>query len=167
MNYTTGQVVVTDEQTTKYLTLLELSKAITLHRELSPLFHDLACRLKNLFDFSHLGVLLHDGSRNIMRLHLLETCEPTQWQAPTEVPMEGSIAGWVWQNQQPVVVRDLELETRFPVARSLINHPVRSVCSLPLTTAHQQLGVLNFWSDKVGADSSCHGGPKSSAQTGP
>jgi formate hydrogenlyase transcriptional activator len=148
---TTGQVAVADEQTTKYLTLLELSKAITLYRELSPLFHDLACRLKNLFDFSHLGVLLHDGSRNIMRLHLLETCEPTQWQAPTEVPMEGSIAGWVWQNQQPVVVRDLELEKRFPVAKSLINHPVRSVCSFPMTTAHQQLGVLTFWSDKVGA----------------
>jgi len=148
---TTGQVAVTDEQTKKYLTLLELSKAVASHRELSELFHDLACRLHNLFDFSHLGVLLHDGSRNVMRFHVLETCEPTQWQPATEVPMEGTIAGWVWQHQEPVVVSDLELEDRFPVARSLLTHPVRSVCSLPLTTAHQRLGVLNFWSDKPGA----------------
>src|SRR5262249_10575591 len=28
---------------------------------------------------------------------------------------------------------------------------VRSVCSLPLTTAHQRLGVLNFFSGKPGA----------------
>jgi len=151
VNTTTGQANVADEQTTKYLTLLELSKAIASHRELRELFHDLACRLQSLFDFSHLGVLLHDASRNAMRLHLLETCDPTQWQAPTEVPMEGSIAGWVWQNQEPVVVRDLELEDRFPIARTLLNHPVKSVCSLPLTTAHQRLGVMTFWSEKAGA----------------
>ena len=96
MSTSAGQVAVADDQTKQYLTLLELSKAIAAHRELPELFHDLACRLQNLFDFSHLGVLLHDGPRNIMRLHLLETCEPTQWQTPTEVPMEGSIAGWVW-----------------------------------------------------------------------
>jgi formate hydrogenlyase transcriptional activator len=151
VNTTNGQAVVADEQTKKYLTLLELSKAIASYRELPELFHDLACRLQSLFDFSHLGVLIHDTSRNAMRLHLLETCDPTQWQAPTEVPMEGSIAGWVWQNQEPVVVRDLQLEDRFPIARTLLNHPVKSVCSLPMTTAHQRLGVMTFWSEKAGA----------------
>ena len=151
MSTTPRQVAVADEQTKKYLTLLELSKAIASHRDLSQLFHDLACRLQSLFDFSHLGVLLHDETRNIMRLHLLETCAPAQWQAPKEVPMEGSIAGWVWLNQEPVVVRDLDLEDRFPIAKTLLNHPVKSVCSLPMTTAHQQLGVMTFWSEKSGA----------------
>ena len=151
MNTTTGQVAVVDEQTKKYLTLLELSKAIASYRELPALFHDLACRLQSLFDFTHLGVLFPDLPRNVMRLHLLETCDPTQWPAPAQVPMEGSIAGWVWQHQEPVVVRNLELENRFPVARTLLNHPVKSVCSLPMTTAHQQLGVMTFWSEQEGA----------------
>jgi len=151
VNTTTGQVAVVDEQTKKYLTLLELSKAIASYRELPALFHDLACRLQSLFDFTHLGVLFPDLPRNVMRLHLLETCDPTQWPAPAQVPMEGSIAGWVWQHQEPVVVRNLELENRFPVARTLLNHPVKSVCSLPMTTAHQQLGVMTFWSEQEGA----------------
>jgi formate hydrogenlyase transcriptional activator len=151
VNMNTAQVAVADVQTKKYLTLLELSKAIASHRDLSGLFHDLACRLQNLFNFRDLGVLLYDKSKNVMRLHILETCEPTEWEPPTEVPMEGSIAGWVWQNQEPIVVRDLELEDRFPIAKTLRNYPVKSVCSLPMTTAHQRLGVLNFWSDKVGA----------------
>ena len=151
MNTNTAQVAVADVQTKKYLTLLELSKAIASHRDLSGLFHDLACRLQNLFNFRDLGVLLYDKSQNVMRLHLLETCEPTEWEKPTEVPIEGSIAGWVWQNQEPLVIRDLELENRFPLAKTLLNHPVKAVCSLPMTTAHQRLGVLNFWSDKVGA----------------
>ncbi len=151
MNTTTGQAAVADEQTKKYLTLLELSKAIASHRDLSGLFHDLACRLQNLVDFSHLGVMLYDSRRNAMRFHLLETCEPTEWQTPAEVPMEGSIAGWVWQNQEPVVIRDLELEDRFPFAKTLLKTPVKSVCSVPLTTAHQRLGVVNFWTEKAGA----------------
>ena len=151
MSSTSSQVAVADEQTKKYLTLLELSKAIASHRDLSGLFHDLACRLQSLFAFSHLGVILHDGTRNVMRMHLVETCEPTQMQAPTEIPMEGSIAGWVWQNQEPVVVRDLALEDRFPVAKTILKDPVKSVCSFPLTTAHQRLGALHFWSETAGA----------------
>ncbi len=151
VNTNTAQVAVADVQTKKYLTLLELSKAVASHRDLSGLFHDLACRLQNLFNFRDLGVLLYDKSQNVMRLHLLETCEPSEWEKPTEVPIEGSIAGWVWQNQEPLVIRDLGLEERFPVAKTLLNHPVKAVCSLPMTTAHQRLGVLNFWSDKVGA----------------
>lgn len=151
MSTSTVQVAATDEQTRKYLTLLELSKAIASHRQLTQLFHDLACRLQTLFEFSHLGVLLHDRDRDVMKLHLLETCAPTKWQAPQEVPMQGSIAGWVWLNQEAVVIGDLELEGRFPVAKTLLDHPVKSVCSLPLTTAHQQLGVMTFWSENAGA----------------
>ena len=150
MDSNAGRAAIADEQTKKYLTLLELSKAIASHRDLAGLFHDLSCRLQRLFDFSHLGVIFHDGTRNVMRLHLVETCEPTQLEPPIEIPMEGSIAGWVWQNQEPVVIRDLELEDRFPLAKTLLKDPVKAVCSLPLTTAHQRLGVVNFWSEKAG-----------------
>ena len=150
MTTTSAQGAARGLQPEQYLTLLELSKAIAAHRDLSGLFHDLACRLQTLFNFRDLGVMLHDSSRNVMRLHLLETCAPTKWKAPTEVPMEGSIAGWVWQNQEPVVVHDIALEDRFPVAKTLLDHPIKAICSLPLTTAHHQLGVLNFWSDKAG-----------------
>ena len=65
--------------------------------------------------------------------------------------MEGSIAGWVWQNQEPVVVHDITEEDRFPFAKTLLDHPIKAICSLPLTTADHRLGVLNFWSEKAGA----------------
>ena len=150
MTTTTAQVAAKGLKPEQYLTLLELSKAIAAHRDLSRLFHDLACRLQTLFNFRDLGVMLHDDSRNVMRLHLLETCAPTKWKAPTEVPMEGSIAGWVWQHQEPVVVHDITAEDRFPFAKTLLDHPIKAICSFPLTTASQRLGVLNFWSDKAG-----------------
>ena len=135
----------------QYLTLLELSKAIASHRNIPELFHELACRLKNIFEFHHLAVVLHDGTHNVMRLHILETCEPTAWQAPSEIPIDGSIAGWVWQNQQAVVIDDLDQETRFPFTNVLRDYAVKSLCVMPLTTARQRLGVLSIWSDKPGA----------------
>jgi formate hydrogenlyase transcriptional activator len=146
----TAQVAAKGLQPEQYLTLLELSKAIASHRDLTRLFHDLACRLQMLFKFRSLAVMFHDSSRNIMRCHFLETCAPTKWQAPTEVPMEGSIAGWVWEHQEPVVVHDIALEDRFPFAKTIPDHPIKAVCSFPLTTANQRLGVLNFWSDEAG-----------------
>jgi len=64
--------------------------------------------------------------------------------------MEGSIAGWVWEHQEPVVVHDIALEDRFPFAKTIPDHPIKAICSFPLTTANHRLGVLNFWSDEAG-----------------
>jgi formate hydrogenlyase transcriptional activator len=147
---TTGQVAVVDERTKKYLTLLELSRAIATQRELPKLFYELASRLRTLFDFSDLGIFLHDDSRDIMRLHLVGNCDRTKGQTAAEIPLEGSIAGWVWQHQELAVVRNLDLETRFTIARAGLNQSVKSVCSLPLTTT-RRLGVVSFWSEKEGA----------------
>ena len=150
MTTTSAQVSAKGLKPEQYLTLLELSKAIASHRDLTRLFHDLACRLQMLFKFRSLAVMFHDSSHNIMRCHFLETCAPTKWQAPKEVPMEGSIAGWVWEHQEPVVAHDIALEDRFPFAKTIPDHPIKAICSFPLTTANHRLGVLNFWSDEAG-----------------
>lgn len=135
----------------QYLTLLGLEKAISSHRNIPDLFRDLACRLQDLFKFHDIAVMLHDKTNNVMRLHVLEACEGLPREPVTEVPIEGSIAGWVWQNQQPVVVSDLERDTRFPVVKTMRRFAAKSMCSLPLTTAHQRLGALNVWSEEAGA----------------
>lgn len=153
VNASAVQIPDTDVQTRKYLTLLELSKAIASHRELSDLLHDLACRLRILFNFRDLAVMLYDGKRNVMRSHILEECQQRTWASkePAEVPIEDSINGRVWRDQQPIVIRDLDQETRFPSAQILRDRGVKSVCCLPLSTAHEKLGALNFWAEKVGA----------------
>jgi formate hydrogenlyase transcriptional activator len=140
-----------DIQQRQYLTLHELSKVIASHRNLSDLFRDLAAHLHLIFEFQSISVMLHDESQNVMRLHILEASEPAFQQAPAEVPTDGSITGWVWRNQQPVVISDVTEETRFPLAQVLRGKfPAKSFCSLPLTTAHRRVGVLNIMSDKIG-----------------
>ena len=148
-----AQVPSVDVQTQKYLTLLELSKAITSHRDLSELFHDIACRLRNLFPFRDLAVMLHDGKRDVMRSYFFEGCEPTKWadQKPTEVPIDDSINGHVWRDQRAMIISDLDQDRRFSSAQILRDKNVKSVCCLPLSTVNQHLGTLNLWSDQIGA----------------
>jgi formate hydrogenlyase transcriptional activator len=151
MGESTPQIAIGDLRQEQYLTLLGLAKAISSHRNIPDLFRDLACRLQDLFKFRDIGVMLHDETHDVMRLYVLEACEGLLREPVTEVPIEGSIAGWVWQNQEPIVVSDLQHDSRFPFAKGLRPYPAKSVCSLPLTTAHQRLGTLNVWSEDAGA----------------
>jgi formate hydrogenlyase transcriptional activator len=147
----TRSAEIVDLQTRQYLTLLELSKAIASHRDLTGLFQDLAGGLHNLFDFHSLAVILHDGTRKVMRMHILEPRQPEMQDFPRELPIDGSISGLVWQTQEPFVTPDVRQETRFPASKLVQGFPVRAICCLPLSTARQRLGVLSFSSDKVGA----------------
>ena len=125
--------------------LLEVSEAIAQQRDLPALFHDLAARLHSVIDFDFLTLVLHDAAKNVMRLHVLETRIPVEKHTGSEVAIEDSPSGWVWQNQQPYVIGDLEEETRFPdFTQRLRGYGVRSMAIIPLTTAQHRLGAMCF-----------------------
>jgi formate hydrogenlyase transcriptional activator len=125
--------------------LLEVAEAISQHRDLGELFHELAARLHGVVEFDYLNLTLHDASRNVMRLHILETEEPRKIRPGAEFPVGETPSGWVWETQQPFILNDTEEETRFPALLQILReNGVRSACSVPLTTAQRRLGVLSF-----------------------
>lgn len=124
-----------------------MSESIALHRDLAALFHDLAQRLHRVVQFDFLNLTLHNAAQNTMRLHLLETNQPGAVETGLETPISESISGWVWENQRPLIVADLELEARYPrVTRLMRDRGIRSLCLVPLTTAQHRLGALGFGS---------------------
>jgi formate hydrogenlyase transcriptional activator len=125
--------------------LLEVSEAIAQQRDVRALFHDLAVRLHSVVEFDYLTLILHDPARNVMRLHVLETQLLIGKPTGTEMPVEGTPSGWVWQSQEPFIVRDTEEDTRYPDYLSrLREHGVRSAALLPLTTAQRRVGAMGF-----------------------
>src|SRR5258705_1797254 len=125
--------------------LLEVAEAISQHRDLRELFHELAARLHGVVEFDYLNLTLHDAGRNVMRLHILETEQPSTIRPGAEFPMGETPSGWVWETQQPFILDDTEEETRYPdLLQILRENGVRSFCSVPLTTAQRRLGVLSF-----------------------
>lgn len=126
-------------------TLLEVSEMIAQQRDLKALFHELSERLHKILKFDFLALILHDASRNTMRLHTLETSEPTEEKTILEMPVERSASGWVWQNQQPFVSLDISKEERYPeFMQRLRQEGVQTIAILPLTTAQHRLGAMSF-----------------------
>jgi len=122
-----------------------VSESIARHHDLGELFHDLAQRLHRVVQFDYLNLVLYEASRQVMRLHILETSRPTRVQPGLETPVAETPAGWVWETQQPFIVADIDQESRFPGLMEMLRQEhVKSFCLLPLTTAQQRLGALGF-----------------------
>jgi formate hydrogenlyase transcriptional activator len=130
--------------------LLEVSEAIVSHRDLSALFRDLAQRLPTVAPFNFIGLILHDSTKNVMKVHVLETAAAhhlTTRLDGLELPIEESSSGWVWTHQQPLIIPSLDEETRFSMGMAALKDiGVQSVCLFPLTTAMRRLGAIGFGS---------------------
>src|SRR5271157_3720121 len=82
----------------QYQALLEVTESIATHRDLPALFHDLKERLPGLVNFDTLWLVLHETTRNVMRLHILET--PARAYVDfVERSIQDAPAGWVWERQ--------------------------------------------------------------------
>jgi formate hydrogenlyase transcriptional activator len=126
--------------------LLDVSQAILQHRDLNGLFRDLAVRLRAIIPFDFLTLVLYDAATNTMRLHILETAAGIEPIVPEmEFSPEESPSGWVYVHQEPLVIPDVNEETRWPKIMDVLkrNH-VLSSSWLPLTTAQHRLGALMF-----------------------
>jgi formate hydrogenlyase transcriptional activator len=133
-------------ETLAYQSLLDVSQLILQHHDLTGLFRELSTRLRSVLHFDFLNLILHDPSRNIMRLHILESATGAVPQIPLlELSPEQSPSGWVFLQQKPLIIPDIQQEERWPSIMQLLvsNHIVTS-CWLPLTTAQHPLGALVF-----------------------
>ncbi|HVO81750.1 MAG TPA: sigma 54-interacting transcriptional regulator [Terriglobales bacterium] len=133
-----------------YEALLAMADIMVHHRSLPELFSELAKRLHEVTAFELASCALHDPEKQVMRLHIWEGTGSAH--VPVEIPVESSPSGWVWQNQQPMVVGDLQAEENFaPVFRLFREMGLRSYCVMPLTTAQGRLGALGLGSSRVNA----------------
>lgn len=136
-----------EELAAKYQSLLAVSESIASHHRLPELFHDLRQRLGRVLEFDYLSLRLHDPERNVMRRHILERSSRTEAGDFDELPVDEVLSGWVWKNQELIIIGAIEQEIRFPRAmRILSENGVKSCCCLPLTTAHRCLGALTLGS---------------------
>jgi formate hydrogenlyase transcriptional activator len=135
-----------------YRALLAVSEAIAAHHDLAALFHDLAGRLHQVVRFDTLSLVLHDPATNTLNVSVLEAAQGTPLPLDSTFPVDGSPAGFVWRSQQPLVISNVADEKRWPrYLEQARSYGIKSVCELPLTTARQRLGSLNFTSKQPSA----------------
>lgn len=139
--------------TERYEALLRVSQVLISNRNSEELFSILVRELREVVEFSYLGVGIYDEKLHEVRFKRFDRAG-----SPMEVPglaPEETPTWHVYKNQRPVVIPVLEEETRFPAAVELMKKDgVRSVCELPLTTGRRRLGDLAVGSQEPDAYSS-------------
>src|SRR3989442_1795286 len=130
----------------RFQALLAVAESIPSCRDPEELFRGLARHLQRVVRFDGLGLVLLEPERDVTSARVLETTG-TGFTTLPECPVDGTHSGWVIETQQPLVVPDTAVETRWPRAMAeLQGHGIVSFCSLPLTSAHRRIGTLGFGS---------------------
>jgi formate hydrogenlyase transcriptional activator len=136
----------------RYKVLIRLSRAITVHGELKGLFRLLATELRQIVKLDFIGISQYNHATNKAHWQLSMTGGGVDLGTTDGATPEQALTQWVYDQQSPLVIPFLERETRFPCARMLVEeHGIRSLCALPLTTAHRRIGSLVIGSVKPDA----------------
>jgi len=126
----------------QYESLIRLAEAIRSHRDQKDLFQVLAHELRDVVAFD--GICQCDTTGNKVNWHFSEAYDSNDHRI-SNIPKEETVAWWVNRTQQSMVIQVDDQETRFRSTIEVLNKKgLRSLCALPLSTAHRQLGSLVF-----------------------
>src|SRR5580698_3555941 len=136
--------VLTSDLVSRYEALARIAELIRYHPDEKVLFQTCANELHQVVQFDGLSWL--DPAANWVQWHFLEPYDSAiEAPAVREIPKEETVAWWVYQNQRPLIIPFIDCETSFPLVVERVSKlGLRSLCALPLSTAHRKLGSLVF-----------------------
>src|SRR5580692_1818407 len=131
-------VVIGLDQSTRYEALMRISNSIRACKESEDLFEILVRELGKVIPFDAIAQF---ESATKIRWHFGPVCRAPQRQ-PGEEDDE-TLPAYVYRTQETIVLDSWETDGRFPVKSNIMRETgLRSLCAVPLTTAHRRLGSL-------------------------
>jgi formate hydrogenlyase transcriptional activator len=127
--------------------LLEVNNALVRHRTRDELFAAIAEALHPLLPFDRSSIFLRDPGGDTLTLWALVGAVGS---APvgTTWPRKGSNAGWILDNESPMVIPDWRSESRFAERPAVLGAGILSTVSVPLVTRGREIGVLHLGSQE-------------------
>ncbi len=127
----------------RFAALISVAESITSCREPEYLFRRLAAELGRVVRFDFVAFVLYDPDKGVVQGDLLDAVSMALAPRPG-APVADSPSGFVVQTQQPLIVSDTAVDTRFSEMPLIRQDGIESFCLLPLTTAHKRVGALGF-----------------------
>ena len=125
----------------RYESLIRMAEAIRANRDPQELFQILVKELGKVVPFD--AVAQFDEGLNKVHWHLGQACRRSEGRPSSDLAKEETVEWWVQHHQQPLIIRSVEEEPRFPrMMERLAECGIRSLCALPMSTAHRRLGSL-------------------------
>jgi formate hydrogenlyase transcriptional activator len=124
----------------RYESLIRIATSIRAQENPRELFGILVHELGQVVHFD--AIAQFDEASNKVDFHGGPGCLKRE-ECPSEIDKEESIAAWVYERQETLVLGTLDRETRFPASTRIMQRAgIQSVCAFPLTTAQRRLGSL-------------------------
>ena len=132
------------EKSAIYQALFELSQSISGHSDLDGLCRALSESLKKVIHFDILRLLLFNAASRTLQIYGLNQPNAAfDKNAHYRLPGDENPACWVWINQQPFFIAEVDRESRWPeLIQPARASGVSSILLVPLTTGEHRLGVL-------------------------
>ncbi len=126
--------------------LLGVNASLVSNYDVRSLFPVIADFVRKAVHHEFSSITLFDeGSQNLRVLAFDDPSEYGLLHLDMTIPLQGSVAGSVFLSRKAHVF-DTEEMAKYPFAVPLLQHGVRSVCSVPLISRKGPLGTLNLGS---------------------
>ena len=134
---------VGNSSTEIYEAVIALSRSIAGRSDLESLLRGVGESLRRIVAFDYLGLTLFDAKTGRMQSHILGQGGVAAKSGG--LPVDEDPAGWVWLNQQPLVIRSLAGESRWPAFKeNARGFGVNAITVVPLTAGENRLGAFGF-----------------------
>jgi formate hydrogenlyase transcriptional activator len=132
----------TDRKRAEESLVLELGRAVLANPDIRQMLSAIEASLQRLIPHDYAAIALHDPN-NAHQLHLQELPSVSQPASHQEsiLPIEGTPEGWVFINQEPLLMSQLDSKGAAPPTYQL-RAGVKSGCWVPLDCQGEVIGTL-------------------------
>jgi formate hydrogenlyase transcriptional activator len=132
-----------DKQLFQGETPFRVFQSLRGQRKADELLQILPIHLRPYLSFDYISVMLRKEGGDGRTWYVLDGQDPSALTCTKLAPSEELLAFWVVEHQEPAVIANFEQDTRFSrVNKSVKERALKSVCAVPLTTAHCQVGAI-------------------------
>jgi formate hydrogenlyase transcriptional activator len=134
----------------RFESLVRVSQLIGAHRDPKDLFAVLADELHGVVQFDRVGVSVLDRDSAIWHDYFLDMDSLSALALEEDLPREERPSWWVYEHQESLLTSTDEVNPHDERLRAALKRcQIRSICTLPLTTAHRKLGTVSFCSRQL------------------
>lgn len=134
----------------RYERLLELSSDLASTLDLTSLLYHIVEAARELTECQEASLLLYEPQRKVLIFKAATNTTHDQLEQ-IDVPVENSVAGWIFSNQKPLLVSNVMQDPRFFQEVDIItDFQTKSILGVPLHTKEKTIGVIEVINRRSG-----------------
>lgn len=126
--------------------ILEISNAILTKHTREELFQCLSLEIGKLIRYDRFSINLFDETTNTLSYFAVaDGIRPSEITCENRRPLKAaSIANWVINTRQPLIMRDMSEFSHFPTVQAMRGSGLKSTMAFPLIMREKILGTIHF-----------------------